>query len=84
MTTGAECAGCCLHDLLLQVRYRCWIDLHAQIATSDHDGIRSLDDLVDVLDRLSVLDLRHDIDVRAAVLIEEGSDRAHVFRAAHE
>ena len=58
--------------------------LHAQIATSNHDGIRSFDDLVDVLDRLSVLDLRHDIDVRAAVFVEEGADRAHVFRAAHE
>ena len=81
---GAECAVAGLHDLLLQVRHRCRIDLHAQIATSNHDGIRSFDDLVDVLDRLSVLDLRHDIDVRAAVFVEEGADRAHVFRAAHE
>ena len=54
-------------DLLLDVGNELGRDLDTQVATSDHDAVGSLEDLVELLDAQGALDLGEDRNVLAAV-----------------
>ena len=47
-------------DLLLQERHVLERALHAEVAAGDHEAVEGLDDLVEVVDRLRLLDLGDD------------------------
>ena len=66
-----------LDHLLLQVWHELGRDLDTQVAAGNHDAIGSLEDLVEVLDAQSALDLGEDAHVLAAVLTAELADLAH-------
>ena len=69
-------------DRLLDDRNTLQRDLHAHIASGDHDAVRSLYNLINVVHPLLVLDLRNNIDVPAAILIQKQAHLADVFSSA--
>lgn len=58
-------------------------DLDAEVTTGDHDSVGLLEDLGEVVEALSVLDLGDDLDVRAG-LAEDVADGGDVLAAADE
>ena len=54
------------------------VDLDAQVAAGDHDGVGSGQDAVDVIDALAVLDLGDDADV-GVVLVQQVADVVDVL-----
>ena len=67
----------------------CWMtghtlqrNLHAHIASRDHDAVRRLYNLINVVHPLLILDLRNNIDVSAAILIQKQAHLADVFGSA--
>ena len=59
-------------------------DLDAEVAAGDHDAVRHIADGRDVVDAGAVLDLRDDLDVFAAVLVEEVAYRLDVILGGDE
>ena len=55
----------------------------SEVAARDHDAVGSFDDFIDIVERLVLLDFRHDRDIRAAFL-HEVTDFDDVFGATHE
>ena len=70
-------------DILLDAGQLGEVDLHAQIAAGDHDGVGGSQDAVDVVHALAVLDLGDDADV-GVVLVQQVADVVHVLCGAHE
>ena len=53
-------------DLLLHDRHGLGRQLHAEVAAGDHHAVADLEDLVEVVDRLRLLQLGDDVDLVAA------------------
>ena len=64
-----------LDDLLLQERHVLEGALDAEVAAGDHEAVEGLDDLVEVVDRLGLLDLGDDRQADADLV----HDRPHVL-----
>ncbi len=71
-------------DGLLHVRHELGRDLDAEVAAGDHDAVRRLEDVIEVLDAERALDLGEDAHVLAAVLVAELADLAHGRAVADE
>ena len=54
--------------LLLQERHVLERALHAEVAAGDHEAVERVDDLVEVVDRLRLLDLGDDREVDALLV----------------
>ena len=72
-----------LDDVLLDAGQLGEVDLNAQVAAGDHDGVGSGQDAVDVIDALAVLDLGDDADL-GVVLVQQVADVVDVLCGAHE
>ena len=72
-----------LAGALLDERHLLERHLDAEVAAGDHDAVEGADDLVEVLDRLRLLDLRDDGEP-AALLVHDLVDPADVVGGAHE
>ena len=70
-------------DALLDAGQLSEVDLDAQVAAGDHDGVGSGQDAVDVIDALAVLDLGDDADL-GVVLVQQVADVVDVLCGAHE
>ena len=70
-------------DALLDAGQLGEVDLNAQVATGDHDGVGGGQDAVDVVHALAVLDLGDDADV-GVVLVQQVADVVHVLCGAHK
>lgn len=57
--------------------------LYTQITTGNHDTIRSLDNLVDVIDTFLILYLRDDLDV-AMMLVQNVLNGLHIGSTTHK
>ena len=57
--------------------------LDTQVASGNHDTIRGVDDLIDIVDTLLILYLRDDLDI-AVVGIEDGLYGSHISCRAHK
>lgn len=89
---GVQHLGCRYHllsstvhlpdDRLLDDRDTLQRNLHAHIASRDHDAVRRLYNLINVVHPLLILDLRNNIDVSAAILIQKQAHLADVFGSA--
>ena len=73
-----------LDDVLLDLRQLLERNLNAQVAAGDHDAVRLVEDLLNVVYAFHVLDLADDLDVFLAVRLEDGLDVADVLCAAGE
>ena len=62
--TGLALRRALLDDLLLQERHLLERALHAEVAAGDHEAVEGVDDLVEVVDRLRLLDLGDDREHR--------------------
>src|SRR5918995_463732 len=76
--TAGDLAGALLHQRHLLQRH-----LHTEVATGDHDAVEGADDLVEVLDRLGLLDLGDDRQADA-LLVHDLMHVADVVGGADE
>ena len=72
------------NDVFLNVGELFEGDFHAEIAAGDHDALRLVDDLFEVVDARAVLDLGDEVDVFAADRIDEVSHVDQVLRFGDE
>ena len=72
------------HEQLLDGRDFREGDLDAEVTAGDHDAVRHIADGCDIVDTGAVLDLRDDLDVLAAVLVEERSHRLDIVLGRNE
>ena len=94
MNHGVEHLGCgdallahalCHADhLLLQHRDVLEGHLDSEVAARDHDAVRDLEDLLEVLDALHGLDLCDDLDVLSAVLAQDVAHLADIGGGSRE
>ena len=69
------------HEVLLDQRDLLHRELHAEVAARDHQRVGLLEDPVDVLDRRTGLDLRHDRD---DAVVHQRAELADVLGRPHE
>ena len=71
-------------DLLLDDRHGLGRQLHAEVAAGDHHAVADFQDLVEVVDRLRLLQLRDDVDLVAAGFVQQLAQIDDVALAADE